>query len=83
MGARLDEIFQLVRAELKKVGKDVMPPGGVVLTGGGAKMAGIEELAKEALQLPAVVGSRRVLRGSWTVLMTQPTRRRLVLCLRI
>jgi cell division protein FtsA len=55
-GARLDEIFQLVRAELKKVGKDIMLPGGVVLTGGGAKMAGIEELAKERLQLPAVVG---------------------------
>jgi cell division protein FtsA len=55
-GARLDEIFQLVRAELRKVGKDVMLPGGVVLTGGGAKMPGIEELAKEALQLPAVVG---------------------------
>jgi cell division protein FtsA len=55
-GARLDEIFQLVRAELRKVGKDVMLPGGVVLTGGGAKMAGIEELAKERLQLPAVVG---------------------------
>jgi cell division protein FtsA len=55
-GARLDEIFQLVRAELRKVGKDVMLPGGVVLTGGGAKMPGIEDLAKEALQLPAVVG---------------------------
>ena len=55
-GARLDEIFQLVRAELKKVGKDHMLPAGVVLTGGGAKMAGIEELARETLQLPAVVG---------------------------
>ena len=55
-GARLDEIFQLVRAELRKVGKDVMLPGGVVLTGGGAKMPGIEEMAKEALQLPAVIG---------------------------
>lgn len=55
-GARLDEIFQLVRTELKKVGKDVMLPGGVVLTGGGAKMEGIEELAREALELPAVVG---------------------------
>ncbi|GAC1603447.1 MAG: cell division protein FtsA [Candidatus Saccharimonadales bacterium] len=55
-GARLDEIFQLVRAELRKVGKDVMLPGGVVLTGGGAKMAGIEEAAKEALQLPVSVG---------------------------
>ena len=55
-GARLDEIFHLVRSELKKVGKDVMLPGGVVLTGGGAKMPGIEELAKETLQLPAVIG---------------------------
>ena len=55
-GARLDEIFQLVRSELRKLGKDVMLPGGVVLTGGGAKMAGIEDLAKDALSLPAVVG---------------------------
>lgn len=55
-GARLDEIFHLVRQELRKLGKDVMLPGGVVLTGGGAKMPGIEDLAKEALQLPAVIG---------------------------
>lgn len=54
--ARLDEIFSLVRAELKKIGKDSMLPGGVVLTGGGAKMVGIEELAKEKLHLPAIVG---------------------------
>lgn len=55
-GARLEEIFQLVRTELKKVGKDHLLPGGVVLTGGGAKMAGIDELAKELLQLPATIG---------------------------
>ncbi|HEX3082544.1 MAG TPA: cell division protein FtsA [Candidatus Saccharimonadia bacterium] len=55
-GARLEEIFHLVRLELRKVGKDLMLPGGVVLTGGGAKMAGIEELAKEALALPVSVG---------------------------
>lgn len=55
-GARLEEIFGLVRAELKKVGKDVMLPGGVVLTGGGAKMPGIEEMAREALELPVVIG---------------------------
>lgn len=54
--ARLDEIFSLVRGELKKIGKDSLLPGGVVLTGGGAKMAGIEELAKEKLHLPAIVG---------------------------
>ncbi len=55
-GARLEEIFHLVRAELKKVGKDHLLPGGVVLTGGGSKMPGIEELAKELLDLPAVIG---------------------------
>ena len=54
--ARLEEIFQLVQAELKKIGKDHLLPAGVVLTGGGAKMVGIEELAKELLQLPAIVG---------------------------
>jgi cell division protein FtsA len=55
-GARLDEIFKLVRAELKKVGKDALLPGGIVLTGGGAKLPGIDELAKEALRLPVVIG---------------------------
>jgi cell division protein FtsA len=55
-GARLEEIFQMIRTELRKVGKDVMLPAGVVLTGGGAKMAGIEDLARELLELPAVVG---------------------------
>jgi cell division protein FtsA len=55
-GARLEEIFQLVRAELKKVGKDHLLPGGVVLTGGGAKMPGIDELARELLDLPAIIG---------------------------
>ncbi len=54
--ARLEEIFALVRAELKKVGKDHLLPAGIVLTGGGAKMAGIEDLAKELLDLPVVIG---------------------------
>ena len=54
--ARLDEIFALVRAELKKVGKDHLLPAGIVLTGGGAKMAGIDELARELLDMPVVIG---------------------------
>ncbi|MFI5240496.1 MAG: cell division protein FtsA [Candidatus Saccharimonadia bacterium] len=63
VGARLDEIFQMVREELRKVGKDVMLPGGVVLTGGGAKMPGIEEYAKEALKLPVIIGKPEGLSG--------------------
>lgn len=54
--ARLEEIFELVQKELKSIGRASKLPGGVVLTGGGALMPGIEEYAKEALQLSARVG---------------------------
>ncbi len=63
VNARLDEIFELVRAELKKIGKDALLPGGVVLTGGGAKLAGITEFAKEALKLPVAIGKVEGLSG--------------------
>jgi cell division protein FtsA len=61
--ARLEEIFHMVRAELKKIGKDQLLPAGVVLTGGGAKMSGIEEFAKEALKLPVAIGKPEGLSG--------------------
>lgn len=63
VGARLDEIMQMIKAELKKVRKDGMLPAGIVLTGGGAKMAGIAELAKEALGLPVAIGKPEGLSG--------------------
>lgn len=62
-GARLEEIMHMVRAELRKVGKDTMLPAGVVLTGGGAKMPGIEDFAKEILRLPVSIGSSEGLSG--------------------
>jgi cell division protein FtsA len=62
-GARLAEIFQMVKAELAQIGKDQLLPGGIVLTGGGAKMAGIEEFAKKALSLPVVIGKPEGLSG--------------------
>lgn len=54
--ARYAEIFYLVNMELKKVGRDGMLPEGAVLTGGGAKMRGVVDLAKEVLRLPASIG---------------------------
>jgi cell division protein FtsA len=63
VSARLDEIFQMVRSELAKVGKDLMLPGGAVLTGGGAKMGGIDEFAKDVLKLPVVIGKPEGLSG--------------------
>ncbi len=54
--ARLEEIFAMVNKALKSVGRDGQLPAGALLTGGGAKMAGIVELAKKELRLPVQVG---------------------------
>ncbi len=54
--ARLEEIFSLVNKELKSIGKDKLLPGGVVLTGGTAKLPGCVDLAKNTLGLPAQTG---------------------------
>lgn len=54
--ARLMEILNLIREELKKIGKDGLLPAGVVLTGGGSKMEDLVELAKEELRLPVEIG---------------------------
>ncbi len=54
--SRLAEIFEFVNNELKSIGKAGRLPGGAVLTGGGAKMPGIAELAKHELKLSSQVG---------------------------
>lgn len=54
--ARIEEIMESVDKELKKIGKSGMLPAGVVLTGGGAKLDGIIEVAKNVLRLPASLG---------------------------
>ncbi len=54
--ARVSEIFDLVNKELKKISKQGLLPAGIVLTGGGAKMVGIRDLAKKELKLPCRIG---------------------------
>lgn len=54
--ARLEEIFSMVNKELKSVGRDGQLPAGAILTGGGAKLAGVVELAKKELRLPVQIG---------------------------
>lgn len=51
--ARVEEIFYKVEEELKKIGKAGILPAGCVLTGGGSKLAGMSDLAKKCLKLPA------------------------------
>ena len=54
--SRLAEIFSLASEELKRIGKQHELPGGVMFVGGGAKLPGLTELAKQELRLPAQIG---------------------------
>jgi cell division protein FtsA len=54
--ARVEEIFYLVNRELKKINREGMLPSGIILTGGGSKLAGLVDLAKEKFKLPAFEG---------------------------
>lgn len=54
--ARVEEIFEKIDRELKKIDRSGMLPAGVVLTGGGAKLNGITEVAKRVLRLPVSIG---------------------------
>ena len=54
--ARIEEIFKLVNKELKKINRSGLLPAGIVLTGGGARLTGIVDVAKHEFRLPASIG---------------------------
>ena len=54
--ARLQEIFSLVSLEIKKSGFQGKLPAGMILCGGAAETAGIEEVAKQVLKMPVRIG---------------------------
>jgi len=57
--ARVEEIFEKIDDELKKIDRSGMLPAGVFLTGGGVKLPGLVDLAKAKLRLPASLGISR------------------------
>lgn len=57
--ARVEEIFEKIDNELKKIGRSGLLPAGAVLIGGGAKMPGIVEISKNVLRLPVSLGYPR------------------------
>lgn len=54
--ARVAEICEKVDIELGKVGRSGLLPAGVLVTGGGAKLSGFTDVAKDMLRLPASLG---------------------------
>lgn len=61
--ARVEELFDYVDKELKKVHRSQKLPGGVVIVGGSANIAGIDQLARQKLGLPAKLGSLQMANG--------------------
>lgn len=54
--ARVEEIFTMVDKELRSVGRSGKLPAGVILSGGGAQLPGLSEVAKRVFRLPSAVG---------------------------
>lgn len=55
--SRVEELFEAVDAELRKVDRSGMLPVGVMLTGAGAKLDGIVDVARRVLRLPCALGA--------------------------
>jgi len=51
ISARYEQIFERINKQLHKIGKDGRLPGGVLLTGGGSKVHGLDLLAKQIFKL--------------------------------
>jgi cell division protein FtsA len=54
---RIEEIFSVARKELAKEGNDELLAGGLILTGGGALLPGICEVAQGIFNLPVRLGT--------------------------
>ncbi len=54
--ARVEELFSMVDKQLREIGRSGKLPAGVVLTGGGARLPGIVDTAKQVFRLPASIG---------------------------
>ncbi len=55
--ARVEELFEKVEKELKRINRSGMLPAGAVLTGGGVKLHGVVDIAKQTLRLPAMISA--------------------------
>ncbi|MFA7377283.1 MAG: cell division protein FtsA [Patescibacteria group bacterium] len=56
INARVEEIFEKVDAEFKKIDRSGMLPAGAIFVGGGSDLTGLVEAAKKKLRLPAAIG---------------------------
>jgi cell division protein FtsA len=63
MALRVEEIFELIEQQLGKAGFLDYLRAGVVLCGGGARIPGVQKLAENIFQMPALVGKTNCISG--------------------
>ncbi len=61
--ARLEELFEMVREQIKAGGFEMNIPAGMVITGGTANLRGVTSLAQESFGVPSRVGNPSGLAG--------------------
>jgi len=59
INARVEEIFDKVDNEFRRIDRSGMLPAGVIFVGGGASLDGLIESAKKKLRLPAAIGQAK------------------------
>ncbi len=60
---RYEELFGLIRDELRRSGFEELIAAGVIITGGSAKMEGAVELAEEVFHMPVRLGAPQYVEG--------------------
>ena len=60
---RTDELLRLILIKVKESGMRVIPPAGVVFTGGGANLRGLEELARDMFPGPVRIAQPKDILG--------------------
>jgi cell division protein FtsA len=61
---RLKDIFELVEKHLSRIKRSQLLPAGIILTGGGANLLKIEEIAKKSLGLPVQIGRPKFIKNA-------------------
>jgi cell division protein FtsA len=61
--ARAEQVVELIYNEIRRSGYEGMLPAGIVLTGGGAQLARLDELMRDMLGMPVRVGVPTELSG--------------------
>ena len=69
--SRVEELLEYVNKELQKIKRAKKLPGGIIITGGTSKIKGIDEFAKEKLELPARIGKLKGIGGLMDVVEDQ------------